>query len=231
MNDLVTMLWKEAAEFVAGARALRFSAIIVVFLGVMPALTGVRSPTAAALETVGYVLITSVFVTAQSAPEMVIRERSSHSLETLLATRLPDRAIFAGKVLSGAAVGYLMAMATLTIQLVAWALTTHGWNWLGLSDAAGRWVVLGGPAVLATYLATVGTFVAMRVGDQRSAYLVTILSLVVLALPPLMHLVTITTTAAGLRDAVLELALLDAVLIAIGARLFRRERLILYLQE
>ncbi len=231
MSDLATMLWKEAAEFVAGARALRFSAVIVVFLGVMPALTGVRSSTAAALQSVGYVLITSVFVTAQSAPELILRERSGHSLETLLATRLPDRAIFAGKVLSGAAVGYLMAMATLAIQLVAWALRTHGWNWLGLSDAAGRWFVLGGPAVLATYLATVGTIVAMRVGDQRSAYLVTIVSLAVLALPLLLHVVTVTTSASGLRSLVLGLAVVDAVLLAVGVRLFRRERLILYLQE
>jgi hypothetical protein len=231
MSDLATMLWKETAELLAGARALRFSAVIVLFLGVMPALTGVHNPTAAALESVGYVLITAVFVTAQSAPELVLRERAGHSLETLLATRLPDQAIFAGKVLSGAAVGYLMAMTTLAVQLVAFALVSHTWSWLGLSDAAGAWLILGGPAVIAIYLATVGTFVAMRVGDQRSAYLVTILSLGVLALPPLLHLVTIATTAPGLRDAVLELAVLDAVLLAVGARLFRRERLILYLQE
>jgi hypothetical protein len=91
--------------------------------------------------------------------------------------------------------------------------------------------VFGAAAAIAVYLATVGAFVALRVGGQRAAYMVTILSLGVLPLPLLLQLVHLHVTLSWLTSALLFFAALDAVLLAIGGRLFRRELLVLYPQE
>ncbi|HVB10157.1 MAG TPA: hypothetical protein VNM16_07305 [Bacillota bacterium] len=232
MSDFLTVLWKEAAEFVGNRRSLRVFAIAVLFMGILPDIQGTKANSATlVLIRVIYVALAAVIVVAQTAPNLVIHEREGHTLETLLATRLPDRAIFAGKVAAAVAYGYGAAMLTMAIQLIVDGVIRGSWSWSYLAAPIGRWFVFGVPVVLAAYLATVGTFVALRIGDQRSAYLVTMLSLAVIALPFVLGLVTLQASVAWVEQALFTLAVVDALLAAIGVRLFNRERLILYQQE
>lgn len=235
MTDLGTMLWKEVREVLGNLRSLRVFGIVVVMMGILPVLqsrggTRLQGDFRILFELI-YVVFAAVIVVAQTAPDLVLRERSGHTLETLLASRLPDGAIFAGKVLTASLLGYAAAMLTMVVQIGGEAARAGGWSWAYLAVPQGRWLAFGVTAVLAVYLSTVGSFVALRVGDQRTAYMVTMLGIGVLAVPFLLHLAPLAFTAAWLRDAIGVMALVDVVLAAVGVRLFQRERLILYLQD
>ena len=241
MADLATMLWKEAREFAGNRRFLRYFGIAVLLFGVLPSLEhrAGQSGAAAALSAIlglAYVGFSSAIVVAQTAPDLVLHERSGHTLEYLLATRLPDAAIFLGKVLLSAAVGYGTALLTLAVQMLAVNVLHHGgaatgWQWGVLASPLGRVLALAGPAALDIYIATVGTFVALRAGDQRAAYMVTMLCVGILVLPFVFGLLPVHATTAWAARTVAELAGLAIVLVAVGIALFRRERLVLYLQE
>jgi len=81
------------------------------------------------------------------------------------------------------------------------------------------------------YASVVGTFVALRIGDQRSAYLLTVLSIGVILLPLILGWIQIETTTAWFADAALVFAGIVVALAAIGVLLFKRELLVLNLQE
>lgn len=242
MNDLATMLWKEFSEFLGNRRSLRVFAIAVGVFGLLPTLGATRhmAPPVRDLVLPMYVLIACAIVVAQTAPDLVLRERNGHTLEYLLASRLSDGAIFGGKVIAAGVMGVVAAWLTVVLQLVSLNLRggggvggggAGGWAWLYLATAQGRLLVLLGPVLLAAYLATVGTFVALRVGDQRAAYMVTMLCVGVLVVPFLLEWITPHLTLGWMTGAALAFVLLDLVLVAVGIALFRRERLVLYLQD
>ncbi len=236
MADLGTMLWKEVAELIGNRRFLRIFALAVLIMGLVPSLESRHAAAGAnpLLTLLGlfYALFAGVIVVAQSAPDLVLHERSGRTLEYLLATRLSDSAIFAGKVLVASVLGYTSTLLTAAVQLLATNLQHHGaWTWSYLALPQGRLLILGASAALCVYLATVGTFVALRVGDQRAAYMVTMLSLAVLAAPLLLNLVHLHFTMSWLERAVALLGGLAIVLVALGVRLFKRELLVLSLQD
>lgn len=237
MRDLGSVMWKEIAEFVGNARSLRVFAIAVLAVGILPALSARHGALGDTTELgllfhVLYVLFASAIVVANTAPDLVLHERVGRTFDYLLATRLPDSAIFGGKVLVAAAVGYVAALGAAAVQLATTALLSgSGWNWLFLALPAGRILVFGFTAALALYVAVIGTFVALRVGEQRSAYLVTILSLGVLVLPLALGWIPISLTTAWFGHAAELFGAFAILLGLVGVRLFRRDMLVLYLQE
>ena len=243
MTDLATMLWKEFAEFLGNRRSLRVFAIAVGIFGLLPTLGAARHipPPLRDVVLPMYVLVACAIVVAQTAPDLVLRERTGHSLEYLLASRLSDGAIFGGKVITAAVMGCVAALLTVALQIVSLnlhggggtvgAATAGGIQWLYLASPQGRLLAFLGPVLLAAYLATVGTFVALRVGDQRAAYMVTMLSVGVLVLPFVLKLITPHVTLGWMEGAALVFAVLDLILVGLGIGLFRRERLVLYLQD
>jgi hypothetical protein len=179
-----------------------------------------------------YVLFAAVIVVGNTAPDLVLHERVGHTLDYLLTTRLPDYAIFGAKVLISFAIGYLAAMLALGIQLVATGLIGGaGWHWLSLALPLGRVVIFGISAGLSLYVAVVGTFVALRVGEQRAAYLVSILSVGVLLIPFLVGWVHLSLTLPWVSHAAMILGAVAVFLGLVGLRIFRRDMLVLYLQE
>jgi len=237
VRDLMTVMWKELAEFVGNTRSLRVFGVAVVLLGLLPLLSGHGLGTGATAElrlliAMYYVLFATLLVVANTAPDLVLHERVGRTLDYLLTTRLPDWAIFGGKVLTATCVGYAAAVVAIALQLLfTAALGGHGWTWLYLAVPAGRILTLALPAVLSLYLSVVGTFVALRVGDQRSAYLVTVLAIGVVLAPLLLGWIPVQFTPAWLVKAAAAWAVLALALAAAGLRLFRRQMLVLYLQE
>ncbi len=235
MRDLASVMWKECAEMVGGQRSLRVFGIAVILMGIAPSLLARHSVLNAVffiLLRIFYVLLATVIVVANTAPDLVLHEKVGRTFDYLLATRLPDWAIYGGKVLVAAAVGYIAALVAVVLQLAFGAvLSGQGWNWLFLGDATGRILALGLTADLSLYVAVVGTFVALRVGEQRSAYLVTVLSIGIWILPFLLGWWKIGTTAVWFAHATELFAIVAIALGVLGTRLFRREMLVLYLQE
>lgn len=125
LTDILTVMTKEWKEmFLSKARVgwqrggLATLLILAGLFGIFfPLRTGpgwVNSPIVLVLWSwIPFMLITSVVADSFAG------ERDRHTLETLLATRLPDRAILFGKL--GAAVGYGwgFSLVTLVISLVA----------------------------------------------------------------------------------------------------------------
>jgi hypothetical protein len=235
MRDLASVMWKEFAEMVGGQRSLRVFGIAVILMGIAPSLLARHSVLNAVLFIllrIFYVLLATVIVVANTAPDLVLHEKVGRTFDYLLATRLPDWAIYGGKVVVAAAVGYIAALVAIVLQLAFAALFSgQGWNWLFLGDSAGRILALGMTADLSLYVAVVGTFVALRVGEQRSAYLVTVLSIGIWIIPFLLGWWKIGTTTAWFAHATELFAVVAIVLGVLGTRLFRREMLVLYLQE
>ncbi len=234
------MLWKEAAELVGAARSLRVFGIAVLLFGIFPALEqghlhgpgGSTAPSVLLLVRLIYVMLAAMIIVSQTAPDLVLHERLDRTLDFLLTTRLPDAAIFGGKVLAGAAIGYVGALAAIAVQVIASALIGgNGWSWLFLASPEGRVVAFGLTAALCTYLSVVGTFVALFVGDPRAAYLVTMLCLGVLAVPFILGWIPIHLTFGWLGHGAIIFGAFDIVAGLAGVTLFRRDMLVLYLQQ
>lgn len=236
MNDLLTVMWKEMAELFGNKRFLGVFLLAVVAMGGIPALTfahhGVRGISIGVIFIAVYVLVASVIVVANTAPDLVLHERVGHTLDYLLTTRLSDRAIFGGKVLTAFFVGYVAAMLAVGVQLLAFALLSgQGLHWLYLAEPQGRVIAFGMTAGLSLYVSVVGTFVALRVGEQRAAYMVTILSVGLLAVPFILGWIHLSFSLSWLEHAALYLGVIAVILAAVGFRAFRRHMLVLYLQD
>lgn len=236
MNELKTMMWKEVSELFGNRRFIVVFIIAILAMGVLPALSFSRNANAlGSLTTIFfliYVLLATVIVTANTAPDLVLHERVGHTLDYLLTTRLSDRAIFGGKVLTAVVVGYVGSLIAIGVQLLASALVSgQGLHWLYLSLPAGRVLAFGMTAGLSLYVSVVGTFVALRVGEQRAAYMVTMLSVGLLMVPFLAGWLHIALTLQWTAHAAIWVGVIALALNAIGVRLFRREMLVLYLQE
>jgi MFS family permease len=236
MSDLLAMIGKEIAEIQGSQRSLRVFAIAVLLMSVLPSLAsrhavGHASEVSLILGAL-YVLFAAAIVVANMAPDLVLHERIGRTLDYLLATRMPDGAIFGGKVLVAAAAGYTAALVATALQLLIGAvLSGHGWSWLYLSDPIGRILVFAMPVPLTLYLAVIGTYVALRVSDQRAAYMATMVSLGVIAAPFLLGWLAVGSTPGWFLTAAGGLTLASLVLGAVGIALFRREMLVLSLQD
>jgi hypothetical protein len=234
MTDLLTMVRKETLEFISNKRSLRIFALAVLLLGILPMILShsKANPSVIMLLSTIYVLVASAVVTAQTAPDMVLHERIGHTLDYLLTTRLSTRAIFGAKVLVSTAIGYFAAMIALAIQLVTATFQSGtGWHWLALSNSAGRIVVLGITADLSLYAAVVGTFVALRVGEQRAAYMVTVFAVALLSVPFFVGWLHLSFTTAWMAGFFAGFGTFSILLCLLGFLLFRRDMLVLYLQE
>ena len=236
MSDLAIVMWKEFAELFGNRRFFWVFLLAVLLTGVLPALTVDRNGKAMAvlgvLFLVLYVLFATVITVANTAPDLVLHERVGHTLDYLLTTRLSDGAIFGAKVVTAFLVGYVAGMLSMAVQLVAVGLLSgQGFHWLFLAEPQGRVIAFGITAGLSLYVAVVGTFVALRVGEQRAAYMVTILSVGLLVVPFVAGWLHLHTTMASISHVAVGLGVVALMLGAIGLRLFRRHMLVLYLQE
>jgi ABC-2 type transport system permease protein len=71
--------------------------------------------------------VVAFIVVGITIPDAFAGERERHTLPTLLASRLPDRAILLGKVAGSVALGWVITLAVLFISLVSVNLT----HWQG----------------------------------------------------------------------------------------------------
>jgi len=184
MADLGTVLWKEWREILSWVGS-RGKAGILIFLGVfgvfMPLEVGrawVESPAQLAYWAwVPMLLVISVIA------DTFAGERERHTLETLLASRLPDRAILLGKV--AAAVGYGMGLTWLGLLLgLVTANFTVRQRGLLLYSPTVALEILGLNLTFSMLAASGGALVSLRAATVRQAQQTLSIALMVLVFVP-----------------------------------------------
>lgn len=181
-----------------------------------------------------------LFLVTTVAADSFAGERERRTLETLLATRLPDRALVAGKV--GAAVIWIWGATVLCLPLgVVTVNLAHGGAGVLLYDPY-LVVAIAAIAFLAALLgAATGALVSLRVSSVRQAQQVLAIGVMVLLVVPVLGvqllpgavsgwvIATLLTGDPARISAVFALALatVDLALLALVTARFQRRRLIL----
>jgi ABC-2 type transport system permease protein len=241
-RDMSTVIGKEIKEIFGqrgrfkGGRIgiLVFLAVFGIFLPLQNGPDWIRSP----LVMIYWAWIPFLLASGVVA-DSIAGERERHTLETLLASRLPDRAILAGKI--GAAVLYAWGLTLICVLAGAVAITAvHGKGRL-LFYAAPIAAGIAGLTFLVALLASgLGVLISLRAATVRQAqqmfsvaFLLMFIPLFVLPMLPAAVKARLLLAVSGLNATTaalivfLLLAVADAVILLIADSRFRRNRLIL----
>ena len=238
-NDILTVMWKERKGLfrVRGRRvqallAMFSPVLLAVFFPLQEGVEWVQSPLSLLLAFIAPLILVGI-----SIPDSFAGERERHTLGTLLASRLPDRAILFGKVAVSVAFAWGVTLAAILLGLV----TVNVAHWQGkllLLTPTIALADLGLSFLLATLAAGAGVVISLRSETVQEA-MQTLTA--VLLLPPMLLGMVATLM---LRDQVGELfrafdgtrvllivvavlTVLDVGVLAAGIARFLRARLIL----
>ncbi len=235
MSDIWTMVWKESKDllFQGGGRSLLRPLIVIGIMGIyLPLQAGSQWITLMPLYML-LLLWVPFFVVISFIGDAIAGERERHTLETLLASRMPDWAILIGKIVATVLYAWGMGIFSLLLGLVLVNLLHNQGNWmfypLGLFVDALILILLA--AVLAT---TAGVLVSLRAPTVRQAQQILSISTIVFVFGLTFVLRSIPANVIStlsypqfLLYVMLVLALLDAILLAVSLISFQRSRLIL----
>lgn len=114
--DILTMIWKERKGLFTRSNRNRIIAPVLIIGIVLPLMQKEDWFTTAFSLTVA-ILIPFILV-GMVIPESFAGERERHTLETLLASRLPDQAILLGKLGLAIAYGWVATLIVLAVSVV-----------------------------------------------------------------------------------------------------------------
>jgi ABC-2 type transport system permease protein len=171
-TDFQTVFWKEWKEIVlersaGGSGSLR-PLILVAALGIFVPFRMGPERFFSPYPLLIYAFFSAVVITAVIA-DAFAGERERHTLETLLASRLSDRAILLGKVAASLAYGWLIAI----LCVLAGCITVNALNWHGhvllYHDAASWLILLLGPPLAGGAVSASGVLVSLHASTVRQA--------------------------------------------------------------
>ncbi len=171
IGDILTIVWKEWREFKDQLFKLKrggLSALVVVLmLGIVTPLQMGPSWISSPLMLAYWPILAGSMVSTLIS-DAIAGERERHTLETLLATRLPDSAILMGKVIAAVMYGYVFALANI---LVGWIVLNirypeNGMIWVPLKQMVSLLLLIGLNCLL---LSGMGVFVSLRASTVRQA--------------------------------------------------------------
>jgi len=235
MSDIWTMMWKESKDvlFQGGWRSLIRPLFVIGIMGIyLPLQFGSQWVD---LTPIGMVLLLWIpfFVVISFIGDAIAGERERHTLETLLASRMPDRAILLGKVVATVLYAWGMGVLSLLLGLgLVDLLRTQG-NWMFYPlDLFVDAIVLS--LLVSVLAASAGVLVALRVATVRQAQQILSIGTIVFvfgvtfvlrAVPA--NVFSSLTYAQFLLIAMAFLVVLDAILLGLALVSFQRSRLIL----
>jgi ABC-2 type transport system permease protein len=245
LGDAWTVLQKELREliFVRSREPARLvvTAVVMVLLGiVLPLVAGPFWLDRAWLLAIW--AWAPVFLVASIVADSIAGERERHTLETLLASRLPDRAILLGKVGAAVVYGWGLMLITVLVSIVTINIVYAGDSLLLYRPllAVGGGLLSLLAAVLA---ASIGVLISLKAGSVRQAQrwilgaLIGLVILQVVAFPLIVGLLPATwgvsmNALLGAFDHVVVIGLLalmltvvNVALLAVAAGSFQRRRL------
>jgi ABC-2 type transport system permease protein len=244
ITDILTIIQKEMKEMLL-QRGSRRGGIFNLLL--MAGVFGIFIPLQSAREWFDsplYQIIWSwvpVFMTTWMVADAVAGERERHTLETLLASRLSDRAIYLGKLGAAVLYGFALALASLLLAAVTvnvMRASTDGLRFYAPGFFAG---LLAFNVLACGLLAGLGVLVSLRAATARQAYQRLSIALMAVWLLPMLGLqflpsawtagltsFMMTADFVGILSLVcLVLLVVDAGLVAAGLARFKRTRLLI----
>jgi ABC-2 type transport system permease protein len=242
IGDITTIMAKEWREFFisGGSRrtGLIFVLIIVAIFGFyLPYRAGqvlIASPWIVVL----YSFVLPVQLMTNVIADAIAGERERHTLETLLASRLSDRAIILGKL--GAAVGYSLALSVITALVGMVAANLQGGESFQFYSVGAFVAIVVFALLVALLYAGFGVLVSLRATTVRQAQLTMGVAMLVVFLLPILIFGALSDAArqqilnwfsmanwatVGLIVTVLLVA--DLIVVAVVIARFQRSRLIL----
>jgi ABC-2 type transport system permease protein len=236
MNDIWTMMWKESKDllFQGGWRASIRPLLLIGIMGIyLPLQFGLQWLALSPIEM--YVILWIPFsVIISFIGDAIAGERERHTLETLLASRISDRAILLGKVVVTVGYAWGMALGGLLLGLILVNLfrgNGGGWMFYHPFDLVLEALAL---SLLTCLLgASAGVLVSLRTSTVRQAQQILSIGTLVLvfggifalqALPA--NFVASLTYSQFLLLVMVVIAVLDAILLGASLVSFRRSHLI-----
>jgi ABC-2 type transport system permease protein len=235
MSDILTMVWKESKDvlFQGGWKSLLRPLIMVGIMGIyLPLQFGSRWLD---LTPLGMVLLLWIpfFVIISFIGDVIAGERERHTLETLLASRMPDRAILLGKVVAIVLYAWGMGVISLLLGLVLVDLfrTQGNWMFYPLDLFVDALVLILLASVLA---ASAGVLVSLRVATVRQAQQILSVGTIVFVFGSVFVLRAVPASVFSslsysqfLLITMAVIAVLDAIFLGFSLVSFQRSRLIL----
>jgi ABC-2 type transport system permease protein len=236
-DDILSLVWKERkSQFRAQGSRLRYLMLLL-----SPLLLATIFPITYGPHWLAHVpplviaVLCSVILVAVMVPESIAGERERHTLETLLASRLPDRAILFGKLLVPLAVGWGASLLAVLWSAVVVNLAHWDGEILFFTPA----IALGSLALsflMALLTAGLGVFVSLKAATAQEAAQILTMGILIPAIlvqiasllfrEQMAHVIDTLNGPQLLLIVVALFAVLDvAVLLAAVAR-FQRSRLI-----
>ncbi|MBM4467274.1 MAG: ABC-2 type transporter [Chloroflexi bacterium] len=241
--DVWTVMWKEWKEIFLQRGSLRGGAwnlllmigVFGVFLPLQAGRSWVESP-----QGLIYWAWVPLFLVTSVIADSFAGERERQTLETLLASRLSDRAILSGKVSAAVGYGWGLTMAAMLVGLVTVNLA-HGRGELLLYPAAVFGGIMGLSLLASGLVAGVGVLVSLRASTVRQAAQTMSIAIMLLLFVPVFGVQALPAEwKARLAQAVMGadvvqivlvaaavLMVLDLGLLAAAMARFQRARLIL----
>jgi ABC-2 type transport system permease protein len=225
--DIFTIVWKEFQELIIQRSGLRggwmgMLVLIAVFGVLFPLQSGpewLSAPTTVLLWAwVPFILVNSVVADSFAG------ERERHTLETLLASRLSDRAILVGKLCAAIAYGWGITLIGLIVALVTINIAFGVGVFLFFPPLFGVAILLLS-FLIAWLAAGLGVIVSLRAASVRQAqqtlslaFIFLFVPLLLLPLLPDQYRVMVTNAISGL-DIQLAGIILVAILLAVDVGL------------
>ncbi|MBV9256497.1 MAG: ABC transporter permease [Ktedonobacteraceae bacterium] len=238
MIDLWTMAWKEGKDlFSQGTQAMIRLILLIGILGILLPLSAGNAWVDLPLQAILFLSCYPAFLTFNFVADSFAGERERHTLETLLASRLPDWSIVVGKGIILVALSWGVSLVSMLVSLIVANVILGTQNWRFYApDRFLATILLG--LTTAILSITIGILVSLHVATVRQAqqiltYGVAGLVLVVgFLITQLIHLLP-TGVLHDMLDihAILILAaviaLIDFILVSIAVKRFKRSRLLL----
>jgi ABC-2 type transport system permease protein len=246
MADILTVMWKDRKGLMrqggSRARGAANQLLIVVMLAVMFPIQMGTDWFSHSLTLVAAFVIPMIAV-GITVPESFAGERERHTLETLLASRLPDRAILFGKL--GLAIIYGWGMAVATLLLSAVVANAVGWKGQVMFFTPPILLANLGISLLASGLtAGLGVLISLRsataMGATQALMMFLLVPIMILQIAPLLLLTVVPNGRVILQQLLKSLdftqvmlvlaavlLVIDLALLLVALARFRRARLIL----
>ena len=242
IGDITTVMTKEWREFFVSGGSRRTG---LVFLLIVLAIFGLYLPYRAGPVLISspwivvlYAFVLPVLLMSNIIADAIAGERERHTLETLLASRLSDRAIILGKL--GAAVGYSVALAVITALVGMVAANLQGGGSFQFYSFGVFASIVAFALLLSFLYASFGVLVSLRANTVRQAQLTMGVSMLVIYLLPILVYGTLSDTTrqrfldwistanwATVAYIAAALILIDLIAITVVILRFQRSRLIL----